>query len=203
MRRPRRNDGSAGYVDGEGMEDMTNREAVVNFKASILARRRLLKFLFDSVLPNLEYVQSKTEGSEEVTTAQWMSQDCANALILIVGYSLERFLPDAGLVTKPDHTRREFHDVLEKLGVESYHGVKLGSAIVALGDQARHLHEPQAGKSLRSPTKDVLDALCLGETHDQAAAQFLQNLQKNNPVWQSYAAFENGLLAIANDAERP
>src|ERR1700693_4718124 len=120
---------------------MSNQEAVVNFKASIRARRGLLQYLFDTAFEKLKYVQAKVEASEEVTIAQWMSQDCANALMLIVGYSLERFL--AAVYSKP-LSRYDLHSALNTLGPDAYNGVKLGTAIVALGDHARHLHEPQA-----------------------------------------------------------
>jgi hypothetical protein len=218
-----------GRTTATPMETMKGLEAVkdddvVNFKASICARRDLLQHLFEYALKRWEDVQTLSKRSHEIhekrtdrsvvrpgkeieardaarqlDSAQWAAQDSANALMLIVGYSLERFL--AAVWSRPLE-RKDLHDALKTLGFDAYHGVKLGSAIVALGDLARHLHEPQAEppKRLKPRTKEVLDALCLGETHNEAAAQFLQNLQKNNPAFQSYDDFARALLRIADDA---
>lgn len=181
---------------------MSNHEAVGNFKESIRARRRLLQFLFDTALQNLKYVQDQTKGSEAVTIAQWMSQDCANALMLIVDYALVRFLVDAGLTQKQLVGKHKFvpepTEVLEKLGVDAYKGVKFGRAIATLADQARHLHElPLYKRNLV-----VLQALVLDQEHDQAAAQFLQILGEQNPAFKSYDGFEDALLAIADNTRR-
>jgi hypothetical protein len=172
-------------------------EVVGVFKASIRARRSLLELLFQTALEKLVYVQDHTEGSEAVTIAQWLSQDCANALVLIVGYSLERFL--AAVKSRPLN-RDKLYAALDQTRIDAYHGVNLGSAIVALGDLARHLHGPQAEPPvhMHAPAKQVLDNLCLGETHDQAAAQFLWNLTKLNRQLTSYGDFETALLAIAD-----
>jgi hypothetical protein len=200
---------------------MSNENAVVNFKASILARRDLLEFLFTYALKSWDDVQALSKQSDEIHEkrpgysvvrpgkeneaqeverrldyAQWAAQDSANALLLIVGYSLERFL---AAISSRALTRRELHDLLKNLGVDAYNGVKLGSALVALGDHARHLHEPQSGENLREPTKGVLGNLCLGETHNQTAVQFLQNVRTQNPKLQSYVDFEKALLEIADD----
>lgn len=165
--------------------------AAGNFKASIRARRPLLEHLFEESLKNLTFVQSQTEGSEEVTIAQWMSQDCANALVLILDYAIVRYLSSSGALKSSG--RAELHRELERRGPHAYGGVKFARAIAALADLARHLHEFQSNDEPRSHVKEVLEKLALDKKHDQAAASFLQNL-----CIQGYDDFEQSIQAIAD-----
>ncbi len=175
----------------------TGTTEAASFRASIIARRPLLQYLFETTLHNLTFVQGQAVGSEEVTAAQWMSQDCANALVVILDYALSRFLVTAKLIRANDG-RRKLQEALSVRGPEAYGSVRLGQAIATLADVARHLSEFQADEPPSDFNQEVLDSLGLSQKHDQAAAQFLQNLRKQSSAFASYDAFECGLLAIAS-----
>jgi hypothetical protein len=191
---------------GTEQPDISRRTtAAVIYASTILAKRSTLRSLFYDALTNWQesqvlgrrrnaiYMQTP-DGSTVIrpgqemeerlvtnalTVAQSVSQDSANALMLIVDYSLQRFAQDARL------------NDWRNLGVEAYGTVSLNSAIYALANQARHLHDwKKSPGSIHKANADAFKGLGLDPLHDQAAPQFLQNL-----ALPSYVDFEKGLLA--------
>ncbi len=176
---------------------MTKDQASNDFKAGIVARRPLFQFLFETALVNIEFAQNRTEADEAKTVAQWLSQDCSNALVLIIDYAIVRYLVNASEI-RAGAGRAELHELLKHRGLELSQGVTLARAIATLADLARHLHVFQSDfESPRLYNQEVLRVLGLDSKHDQVAAQFLQNLKRHNSALASYDTFERGLLEIA------
>ncbi|HET9392205.1 MAG TPA: hypothetical protein VFO29_01595 [Candidatus Rubrimentiphilum sp.] len=187
-------------------------QAAVIYASTILAKRSTLRTLYYDSLNSWQeseilgkrrdalYVH-RPDGSDVVrpgheaeeryvtessTIELSVSQDAANAFVLIVDYSLERFAEEADLDSKD----------CRKLGVETYGGVKLNDAIYALANHARHLHSWRKDpKNIHAINRDTLKQLGIDPLDDHAACRFLHNV-----AIPSYLDLEASLIITAHEA---
>jgi hypothetical protein len=189
---------------------VTRKEAASIFAASVEARRLFLSSLYDGALENwreqkllgqqrTQLFEKDSAGNDvvrpgkaaeeqtvtrQLTLALWSAQDYANALFLIIDYSLDRFKLDAGIGAKG-------------LGA-SICGTKFSKVVKAMADHAQHLPEFRA-KGARPHNRKIFAALNVDFAHNAAPTQFLENLAKGDygPALTSYRDFETMIINAA------
>ena len=184
-------------------------DSIEQFAAGFYARRNLLQTLFyssrnssrDAWAFHLRVEKSNASGKPaipgmlasmvhtfEQTVAEQTAQDAAWALILIVDYALQRL----GDSIKPIDTR--------ELGPTLSGGVRLGAAIWALANQARHLHEwmqtPNARLEENSSVR-IIRALRHDPLNPNVAREVIFALP-----YEAYIDLEDAIFAIAEDARQ-
>lgn len=176
-------------------------------------RKSILALLFEMTITNWRSHPLVPEGDPR-TVALRLSQDCGNALMLILDYAIVRFLVDDDSLTpeyKPRngevqkiYSRKKLHAELQQRNGDAYNGIRICDAITTLADVARHLHEFQAddpahpeGYATSEDNKRVLEALCLDKQHDHAAAAFLAELHERDSTFSNYSRLADEVLKIA------